>query len=382
MLRNQVRHLHRTVIEGASRATLMKALVYLGPGKKAWTDVPKPEIHSSTDAIVRITGTTICGTDLHILKGDVPTVTPGRILGHEGIGVVDSVGNSVRSFKKNDRVLISCITSCGSCVYCCRNLQAHCLNGGWILGNEINGTQAEYVRIPFADNSLYALPTSIADESVLCLSDALPTGFEVGVLAAKVQPGETVAIVGAGPVGLSVLMTAQFFTPSVIIMIDTDDQRLEAALQLGATHTINPTKVSSVADAIAKIRLQIEGTDVAPSQRLKPGVDVAVECVGIPQTFKTCQDIIAPGGRIANVGVHGTKVDLELQDLWIKNIAISTGLVSANTTRMLLKSVIGNKLHPEKLVTHKFKLSHIEEAYDVFGRAAEENAIKMYLGVD
>ncbi|ANB14163.1 bifunctional alcohol dehydrogenase/S-(hydroxymethyl)glutathione dehydrogenase [Sugiyamaella lignohabitans] len=369
----------------------MKALVYNGPHSKKWTDVPKPKILKPTDAIVKVTATTICGTDLHILKGDVPEVSKGRILGHEGIGIIDSVGESVASFKKGDRVLMSCITSCGSCVYCSRNLQSHCLDGGWILGHLIDGTQAEYVRIPFADNSLYSIPKKLKDESVLCLSDALPTGYEVGVLAANVQPGDTVAIIGAGPVGLSVLMTTQFFSPAIIIMIDTDDMRLEASKELGATHTINPTKLksssttntsSALLDAISAIKAEVDGPDVPANQQAKPGVDVAIECVGIPQTFDTCQQIIAPGGRIANVGVHGSKVDLQLQDLWIKNIQISTGLVSANTTRALLKSVQSNKIKPDLLVTHKFNLSDIERAYEVFGRAAEEKAIKVLLQVD
>ncbi|KAK7206680.1 putative zinc-dependent alcohol dehydrogenase [Myxozyma melibiosi] len=363
----------------------MKALVYEGPAQKSWKSVPKAAIQAPTDAVVKLTSTTICGTDLHILKGDVATVTPGRILGHEGVGIVDSVGSGVSAFKPGDRVLISCITSCGKCLYCQRNMQAHCHSGGWILGNEIDGTQAEFVRIPYADTSLYAAPKALADDALLMLSDALPTGFEVGVRSAKIQPGESVAVVGAGPVGMAVLMTAQFYSPASIIMIDTDDSRLEVAKKLGATHTINPAKLgasSTILDAINAINNEqytASGETPNPAMSAEPGVDVAIECVGIPQTFATCQSIIAPGGRIANVGVHGTKVDLQLQDLWIKNITITTGLVSANTTAMLLKVLQGGKVKPEALITHRFKLDDIEHAYEVFGNAAKEHAIKTFI---
>ncbi|KAK9469500.1 chaperonin 10-like protein [Lipomyces arxii] len=363
----------------------MKALVYQGPGKKAWTDAPIPKILKPTDAIVKVTSTTICGTDLHILKGDVPTVTPGRILGHEGVGIVHSTGDAVSSFSKGDRVLISCITVCGTCYYCQRKLQAHCLDGGWILGNEIDGTQAEYVRIPYANTSLYAAPKALDDDALLMLSDALPTGFEVGVLSAKIQPGETVAIVGAGPVGMAVLMTSQFFSPGKIIMIDTDDSRLAVAKKLGATNTINPTRLStaSVMAEISKFTTEDSAGEVlSSSQTPKPGVDVAIECVGVPATFETCQQIIAPGGRIANVGVHGTAVDLHLEDLWIKNISITTGLVSANSTGMLLKLLQRGKMDPTQLVTHRFKMSEFMEAYDIFGNAAKEQAIKTYIAAD
>lgn len=358
----------------------MKALVYNGPGKRTWTDVPKPEIQKPTDAVVKVTSTTICGTDLHILKGDTPEVKQGTILGHEGVGVVESVGSAVSSFKKGDRVLISCISSCGKCVYCARDMASHCKDGGWILGHLINGTQAEYVRTPHADGSLHPLPPNLKDEQVLMLSDALPTGYEIGVLAGKVQPGDSVAVVGAGPVGLAALLTAQFYTPSQLIMIDGNEDRLEAAKKLGATHVINPDKTKDIKGEILGIQAQSVGDHVPESQRPEPGIDVAIECVGIPATFKTCQEIISPGGRIANVGVHGSKVDLHLEDLWIKNINMSTGLVNASSTRMLLKSLIAGKLgKPETLITHKFKLNEIEHAYDIFGNASKEHAIKMLL---
>lgn len=343
----------------------MKALVYHGPDIMKWQEKPEPQVIHPTDAVVRIIRTTICGTDLHILKGDVPSVSPGTTLGHEGTGIVEATGSAVRNIKKGDKVIISCITVCGSCPYCRRQLYAHCEDGGWILGHKIDGTQAGLVRIPHADNSLLRLPDGVNDEAALMLSDILPTGFEIGVLNGKVAPGDNVALVGAGPVGMAALLTARFFTPAQIIVIDTDDNRLNMAQQFGASTTINPTR-QNVTEAIQRL------TDGL-------GVDVAIECVGIAATFKTCQDIIAPGGRIANVGVHGTPVDLHLENLWIKNITITTGLVNAASTPVLLKSVRSGALSPEKLVTHRFPLQQIEQAYHVFANAAREKAMKIVL---
>ncbi|MGD9860989.1 MAG: zinc-dependent alcohol dehydrogenase family protein, partial [Marinobacterium sp.] len=302
----------------------MKAVVYHGPSKKSLDTVPMPKVQKPTDAVVRIVKTTICGTDLHILKGDVPAVTEGRILGHEGVGIIESVGDAVSNFKPGDRVLISCITSCGKCEYCKQQMYSHCEDGGWILGHLIDGTQAEYVRIPHADNSLYPIPEGADDEALVMLSDILPTGHEIGVLYGAVKPGDTVAIVGAGPVGMGALLTAQFYSPAKIIMVDLDDGRLEMAKTFGATDLIN----SGSGDTVAQIMAHT-----------KDGVDVAIEAVGIPHTFDICQKVVRPGGHIANVGVHGTKVDLQIQDLWIKNITLTTGLVNTNTTPMLLKTV-------------------------------------------
>ncbi len=354
---------------GAEKATgnlkTMKGLVYQGPGEKKWMDVPKPGIIAPTDAVVKVLKTTICGTDLHILKGDVPAVTKGRILGHEGVGIIEEAGSAVNNFKKGDHVLISCITSCGKCEYCKQQMYSHCEDGGWILGHLIDGTQAGYVRIPHADNSLYLIPEGANEEALVMLSDILPTGHEIGVLYGAVKPGDTIAIVGAGPIGMSVLLTAQFYSPSKIIMIDMDENRLEVAKTFGATHTINPLK-GDVAKLIA--------------EQTKDGVDVAIEAVGIPQTFDICQNIIRPGGHIANVGVHGKSVDLQLQKLWIQNITITTGLVNTNTTPMLLKTVQSNKIQPEKLITHRFTFDKILDAYEVFGNAAREKAIKVIIG--
>lgn len=342
----------------------MKALVYHGDHKIALEDKPKPGIQKPTDAIVRVLKTTICGTDLGIYKGKNPEVTDGRILGHEGIGVIEEAGSSVTQFKKGDKVLISCITSCGSCDYCKKQLYSHCRDGGWILGHLIDGTQAEYVRTPHADNSLHRIPDTIDDEIAVLLSDILPTGHEIGVQYGNVRPGDAIAIIGAGPVGMSALLTAQFYSPAIIIMIDTDDNRLKLSLELGATHTINSAS-ENVAEAINRITGE--------------GVDVAIEAVGIPATWDICQHVVKPGGHIANAGVHGVKVDFQIQDLWIKNLTITTGLVNTNTTPMLMKAVASNKLPLARMITHRFKLDEIEHAYQVFLNAAKEKAMKIIL---
>lgn len=344
----------------------MKALVYRGPGFKALEERPKPVIQAPDEAIVKIVKTTICGTDLHILKGDVPSCAPGRILGHEGVGVVESVGAGCTVFKAGDRVLISCISSCGKCDYCRRGMYSHCSKGGWILGNTIDGTQAEYVRIPHADTSLYRLPEGADEEALVMLSDILPTGFECGVLNGKIEdPGVTVAIVGAGPIGLATLMTAQFFSPSKIIMIDLDDNRLEVARRFGASDTVN----SSKEDVVARVMALTDGI----------GADTVVEAVGIPATFELCQALVAPGGTIANIGVHGKKVDLHLERLWSQNISITTRLVDTATTPILLKAVTSKKLDPALLITHRFTLDRILDAYDTFAKAAETKALKVII---
>jgi len=351
-----------------SRSTTMKALVYHGPGKRAWEDKPRPAIQDPGDAIVRITTSTICGTDLHILKGDLPSVIEGRILGHEGIGVVEQVGTGVSGFHVGGKVIISCITACLKCDFCRKGMYSHCRHGGWILGNTIDGTQAEYVRIPHADGSLYSFPAGGDEEALVMLSDILPTGFECGVLNGQVKPGDTVAIVGAGPVGLAVLLTAQFYSPAAIFMIDLDDKRLAVAKQFGATTVINS------ADGQAADHL-MELTEGA-------GVDVAIEAVGIPATFDICQAIVAAGGRIANVGVHGKPVELHIEKLWDRNISLTTRLVDTVTTPMLLKVVRSGKLQPGKLVTHRFAMNDIMSAYDTFGNAAKEGALKVALTND
>lgn len=343
----------------------MKALVYHGPGKKAYEEHAKPMLRDPTDAIIRITRTTICGTDLHILKGDVATCEPGRILGHEGVGVVDSVGTAVTAFKAGDRVLISCVSACGKCEYCRKGMFSHCTTGGWILGNTIDGTQAEFVRTPHADTSLYPIPEGADEEALVMLSDILPTGFECGVLNGKVQPGSTVAIVGSGPIGLAALLTAQFYSPAEVIMIDLDDNRLEVAKRFGATTTIN----SSDGKAIEAV-MAMTG---------KRGVDTAIEAVGVPATFELCEQIIAPGGIIANIGVHGVPVELHLEQLWDRNIAITTRLVDTSSTPMLLKLLRSDKIDAKLLITHRFKLDDIIEAYETFGNAARTRALKVII---
>ncbi len=345
----------------------MRALVYQGPGKKALEERPKPQISAPTDAIIRLAKTTICGTDLHILKGDVPTCAPGRILGHEGVGIVDKVGDAVTAFKAGDRVIISCISACGTCDYCRRGMYSHCLNGGWILGNKIDGTQAEFVRTPFADTSLYHIPQGAEEDALVMLSDILPTGFECGVLNGKVQPGSTIAIVGAGPIGLAALLTAQFYSPAEIIMIDLDDNRLEVSSRFGAMTTIN----NQDGKAVEKVMKMTEGR----------GVDTAIEAVGVPASFITCEDIVAPGGVIANIGVHGVKADLHLERLWDRNISITTRLVDTVTTPMLLKTVQSHKIDAKKLITHRFKFDNILDAYETFGAAATTRALKVLIEV-
>jgi alcohol dehydrogenase len=343
-------------------------LVYRGPGRQAWEERARPVLQDDTDAIVRITTTTICGTDLHILKGDVPSVTEGRVLGHEGVGVVTDVGTGVSTFSPGDRVLISCITSCGRCDFCRRQMYSHCRHGGWILGNTIDGTQAGHVRIPYADTSLYAIPPDADAEALVMLSDILPTGFECGVLNGRIQPGDTVAIVGAGPVGLAALLTAQFYSPESVVMIDLDDKRLEVARQFGATAVINSTDGS----AVQRVMAMTAGL----------GVDVAIEAVGVPGTFDICQAILAPGARLANVGVHGVPVTLHLDKLWDRNISITTRLVDTTTTPMLLKAVQSGRLQSGRLATHHFALDDIMQAYDTFEHAAREGALKVILNND
>jgi len=343
----------------------MKALVYHGAGKKSWEDKPKPGLTKATDAIVKILKTTICGTDLHIMKGDLPEVADGRIIGHEGVGIIEEVGSAVSNFKKGDHVIISCVTSCGKCEYCKKGMYSHCADGGWILGYMIDGTQAEYVRIPHADNSLYPIPAGSDEEALVMLSDILPTGFECGVLNGQVKPGDVVAIVGSGPIGVAALLTAQFYSPAEIIMIDMDQNRLNVAKTFGATHIIN----SGSENAIERIKSLTNGR----------GVDVAIEAVGVPATFELCQEIIAPGGHIANIGVHGKSVTLHLEKLWSSNITITTRLVDTVTTPLLLKTVQSKKIEPKKLITHHFKLSEVIKAYETFGNAAEEKALKVIL---
>lgn len=343
----------------------MKALVYLGPGKKALEDRPTPEIKAPTDVIVKMTKTTICGTDLHILKGDVPSCQPGRILGHEGVGVVHETGPAVTAFKPGDRVLVSCISACGKCVYCRELMYSHCTTGGWILGNSIDGTQAEFVRIPHGDTSLYRIHDGEDEEALVMLSDILPTGFECGVLNGKVQPGSTVAIVGAGPIGLAALLTAQFYSPAEIILLDLDDNRLEVAKRFGATAVIN-TADGKAREVVNKLTGGL-------------GVDTVIEAVGLPATFELCQEVVAPGGTIANIGVHGTPVALHLEQLWDRNITITTRLVDTVSTPMLLKILRSHKLDPKLLVTHRFPLDDILEAYETFGHAADTRALKVMI---
>jgi alcohol dehydrogenase len=349
----------------------VKALVYKGPGQKSWEEVPNPTIKKDSDVIVRMVATTICGTDLHILKGDVPEVEVGRILGHEGIGVITEVGSGVTQLAVGDRVILSCVSSCGRCSNCRQGLYSHCLDDegaagiGWIFGYMIDGTQAEFVRVPFAENSVYKVPEGMTDREGILLSDILPTGFEIGVQYGHVNPGDVVAVVGAGPVGLSAVMTSQLYGPSKVISIDLDSARLKRASEFGATDVVN----SGDADWQEQVMALTDGH----------GVDVAIEAVGIPQTFTMTTEIVRPGGSVANIGVHGKSVDLKLNELWIKNIEISMGLVNTNTLGMLLKLVAEHKLPADKFVTHEFSFDQMIEAYDVFGNASKYDALKVLI---
>jgi alcohol dehydrogenase len=349
----------------AEKSVSMKALVFHGPNRLALEDRPRPTITQASDAIVRIATTTICGTDLHILKGDVSAIAEGRILGHEGVGIVEEVGASVMGFHKGDRVLVSLISSCGRCTFCKKAMYSHCLNGGWQLGNSIDGTQAEYVRVPYADTGLYLLPLAVDDEAAVMLSCILPTGMECGTLNGQVKPGDTVAIVGAGPVGLACLLTARLFSPAEIVMIDLDDNRLEVARSFGATKVVN----SSDGKAAERVMALTQAA----------GVDVAIEAVGLAATFDICQAIIAPGGRIANVGVHGKAVELHLERLWSLNMTLTTRLVDAGTTPMLLRMIQSGRLDAKKLVSHRFTLSEGMKAYDTFANAARQHAVKVVI---
>jgi alcohol dehydrogenase len=344
----------------------MRAMVYHGPGNKAWEETPKPVVVDDTDAIVRVDAVTICGTDLHILKGDVPAVTDGRILGHEAVGTVEEVGAGVKTVRPGDRVLVSCITSCGSCRFCREGRYGQCLGGGgWILGHLIDGTQAEYVRVPFADTSTYPAPAGVPDEQLLMLADILPTGYEVGTLNGKVEPGDVVAVVGAGPIGLAAILGSRLYSPSHVIAIDMAQSRLEAAKQFGADITINNAEVDPKA-AIFELTGGL-------------GADVAMEAVGVPATFELAASLIRPGGRVANIGVHGEPATLHLEELWIRDVTITTGLVDTFSTPTLLRLIEGGLINPAPLVTHHFEMGQFEEAYDVFSRAADTGALKVVL---
>jgi alcohol dehydrogenase len=344
----------------------MKAAVYHGPGSITWDDVARPTITADSDAIVRVDATTICGTDLHILKGDLPSVTDGRIVGHEAVGTVEEIGSAVKNVKIGDRVLVSCVTACGACRYCREGHSGQCLGGGgWILGNEIDGTQAEFVRVPFADNSTYPVPAGVSDEAVLMLSDILPTAYEVGVLNANVRPGDIVAIVGAGPIGLSAILGAKLFSPSIVVAIDKSAVRLEAAKQFGADLVFD----NSEHDPIEFVRDLTDGL----------GADVAIEAVGVPATFELAVDLVRPGGHVANIGVHGAPATLHLEQIWDRDLTITTGLVDAYSTATLLRLVSSGDIDPSRFITHNFALEDCMAAYDTFGRAAETGALKVVL---
>jgi alcohol dehydrogenase len=343
----------------------MRALVYHGPGRRSWEDVPDPVIQDPEDAVVRVDAVTICGTDLHILKGDVPTAEPPRILGHEAVGTVLEVGAGVRQVHAGDRVLISCISACGRCRFCREARYGQCLGGGgWILGHRIDGTQAEMVRVPFADTSTHALPESVSDESALMLADILPTSYEVGVTSGAVRPGDVVVIVGAGPIGLAAIITARLLTPSAIVAVDSAPARRDAAKRFGADAALDPGE-----DVLGALNELTDGL----------GADVAIEAVGIPETFEMCTSLVRPGGHVANVGVHGSPATLHLETLWIRDVTVTTGLVDTYTTPTLLRMLASRRLDVDGLVTHRYGIHEMQDAYDTFSRPADTGALKVAL---
>ncbi|MDX3133644.1 zinc-dependent alcohol dehydrogenase family protein [Streptomyces europaeiscabiei] len=344
----------------------MRGFVFHGPGQSAWEEIPDPAVKEPTDAVVRVDAVTICGTDLHILRGDVPEVRPGTVLGHEAVGEIMEVGSDVRTVRPGDRVLVSCISACGRCRYCRESAYGQCRNGGgWILGHLIDGTQAEYVRVPYADLSVHVLPGAVESRDAVLLADIFPTSYEVGVLNGRVRPGDTVAVVGAGPIGLAAIATARLFAPERIVAVDLAAPRLEAAKRLGA-------------DAVADAREDPEQLIADLTDGL--GADVVIEAVGVPESFEMCTRMVRPGGHVANVGVHGKPATLHLEDLWIKNVTITTGLVDTHSTPTLLRMAAAGRLPTRELVTHTFPLHRMEEAYDVFARAADTGALKVVLG--
>jgi alcohol dehydrogenase len=343
----------------------MKALVYEGPGQRSWTDVPDPTIVDPRDAIIRVDTVTICGTDLHILGGDVPEVTPGRVLGHEAVGTVVDIGSGVTGLPRGDRVLASCISACGSCSYCRTGGYGQCRNGGgWILGHTVDGVQAQYARLPFADLSTYRLPPAVTDEAAVMLADILPTSYEVGVLNGRVRPGDTVVVVGVGPIGLAAILTARLHSPSHIIAIDKAESRLQAAKQLGADVTVKPD-----GDPLDQVRSLTDGL----------GADVVMEAVGTPEAFELCTTLVRPGGRVANIGVHGRPATLHLEELWSRNITITTGLVDTSSTPRLLRMLAAGQLDVGHMITHRFGLDEFMRAYDVFATPVQTGALKVVL---
>ncbi len=342
----------------------MRAVVYHGPGEKSWDEVPDPKLEADTDAIVRIDSVTICGTDLHILKGDVPEVTPGRVLGHEAVGTVIERGVGVHDRREGDRVLLSCVSSCGHCRYCREGRFGQCLGGGgWIFGHLIDGVQAEYARVPFADTSTYPIPEGVSDEQVIYLSDILPTAYEVGVLSGTVGPGDVVAIVGCGPIGLSALVASSLYSPAAVVAIDPVASRRELALKFGADRAVPPE----------------EAADVVRELTAGLGADVAIEAVGMPETFELCTELVRPAGHVANVGVHGKPATLHLETLWIRDVTITMGLVDTFSIPTLLRLISAGRIDPLRFTTHRFGLDQAMEAYDTFARAGETGALKVLL---
>lgn len=348
-------------------ANTMKAFVYHGPEKMSLDQVPKPTIIKPTDAIVKVTTSTICGTDKHIRHGGMPEVEPGRIIGHEFCGIVEEVGSSVNKFKKGDRVAVSCVTQCMDCYYCRRGMYSQCTTGSWIFGYMIDGCQADYVRVPYADSGMYIIPDSLTDEDVLFVGDILSTGY-FGAENGNIQPGDTVAVFGSGPVGMCAMATARLWGPARIVAVDIDDSRLEFAKKNGwADYALNPQKV----DVVQALKDMTGGR----------GADVTIEANGFEPTFKGAIDGVRAGGTVSLIGVFEKPQVVEMNKLWKKNIAIKMGLVNANRISELIDLIKEGKLNMKPLITHTLPLSQVAEGYDIF-EERRDNAIKVVLKGD
>lgn len=348
-------------------ANTMKAFVYHGPEKMSLDQVPKPTIIKPTDAIVKVTTSTICGTDKHIRHGGMPEVEPGRIIGHEFCGIVEEVGSSVNKFKKGDKVAVSCVTQCMDCYYCRRGMYSQCTTGSWIYGYMIDGCQADYVRVPYADSGMYIIPDSLTDEDVLFVGDILSTGY-FGAENGNIQPGDTVAVFGSGPVGMCAMATARLWGPARIVAVDIDDSRLEFAKKNGwADYGLNPQKV----DVVQALKDMTGGR----------GADVTIEANGFEPTFKGAIDGVRAGGTVSLIGVFEKPQVVEMNKLWIKNIAIKMGLVNANRISELIDLIKEGKLNMKPLITHTLPLSQVAEGYDIF-EERRDNAIKVVLKDD
>ena len=332
----------------------MKAVVYKGNGEIALEDRPIPKILDDRDAIIKVTLTTICSSDIHIKHGAVPRAVPGTILGHEFVGRVVETGSAVKKIKPGDRVSVNVETFCGECFFCKRGFVNNCTDpdGGWALGCRIDGGQAEYVRIPFADNGLTVIPDHVSDEQALFNGDILSTGYWAAKIG-ELNPADTVAVIGAGPTGLCTMMCARLYTPARIIAIDTDEYRLNLAKEKG----------------LADITL-IPGRD-DPEKVIKEltdgrGADTVFEVAGGADTFQTAWKIARPNAVVVVVAMYEEAQELPLPDMYGKNLVFKTGGVDGSYCREIMDLTACGKLDAGFLITHRCSLNDIMNAYDIF----------------